>query len=114
MHKINRAFAKSIDLKDIQEEIHQLSEAIKSILAPVEMYLFGSAVCGPFFEDSDFDVVIVFKSDLEARNAWRQFSKVRRKLTRSLDLIPMSFDEFHIKKELGGIAMIAFTEGRRL
>lgn len=114
MYKINKAFADPIDLKSIEAEIQKLKKFLIDIMEPSQILLFGSAVNGPFYEDSDFDFLLVFKCEKNARNAWRLFQKVRRKSTRSIDLIAMSEEEFNAKKSIGGIAMLAYSEGRIL
>lgn len=103
-----------IDLSLIEDEIKALTDDIKIIINPSQLFLFGSAVTGPFFQDSDFDFLVVCSDENQARNIWRLFPKVRRRSKRSLDLIAMSEEEFSIKRRIGGIAMVAFSEGRRL
>ena len=114
MYKINKVFAKPLHLDTLKPEIEVLISAIKEIMNPSKLFLFGSAVSGPFYEDSDFDLLLIFKSELEAGSSWRKFSHIRRVSKRSLDMISMSEDDFEKKKEIGGIAMIAKNEGRRL
>lgn len=114
MYKINRAFAKPLSLGILEPEINDLIRVLKDVMNPLQVILFGSAVTGPFYEDSDFDLLIVFESGDQAKCSWRNFSKIRRASKRSLDIVPMSKDEFDRKKNTGGIAMVAFNEGRRL
>ena len=114
MNKINRAFAEPLDRSLLEEEIRELTLAIKATLDPKRFILFGSAIKGPFYKDSDFDLLVVFENEKKAQASWRQFSKIRRCAKRSIDMISMSEKEFQLKKSQGGIAMVAFVEGRVL
>ena len=114
MYKINKAFAKPLHLDTLKQEIDELTIVIEEIMNPSQLFLFGSAISGPFYEDSDFDLLLIFKTAVEAKASWRKFPHIRRVSKRSLDMISMSEDDFAKKKEIEGIAMIAKNEGRRL
>lgn len=112
MQKIQKAFSEPTGLDEA--EIVELGKNIEAIFGPRAVYLFGSAVEGAFYEDSDFDILVVFDTEAEARLSWKLIPKLRRLSKRSIDFVSMSQQEFDEKKELGGIAMVAYQTGRQL
>jgi hypothetical protein len=103
-----------IHLTLIEDEIKALTDDIKIILNPSQRFLLGPAVTVHFFQDSDFDFLVVCSYENQARNIWRLFPKVRRRSKSNLDFITTFEEEISIKSRIGGIAMVAFSEGRRL
>lgn len=94
------------------ERIQKTCSAIVDVLSPNEIYLFGSAVsCETFDEDSDIDCLAVLSAETQASRSWKSFGKMRRLRGWPLDLVCLSQDEFARKKNLGGVAFIAFHEG---
>ncbi|MEI8025169.1 MAG: nucleotidyltransferase domain-containing protein [Pseudomonadota bacterium] len=94
------------------ERIQKTCSAIVDVLSPNEIYLFGSAVsCETFDEESDIDCLAVLSSEAQASRWWKSFGKIRRQLGWPLDLVCLSQDEFARKKNLGGVAFVAFHEG---
>lgn len=93
------------------EAIKQAKNAILNCCTPLAIYLFGSAATDFFFEDSDIDCLVVFELEQDSARFWKLYSRIRRQTSRPLDLISMSLIEFERKRDLGGIAFIAWNEG---
>lgn len=106
---------KSVSKQERLERIEKKCSAIIDVLSPKEIYLFGSAVsCENFSEGSDIDCLAVLGSETEASRWWKKYGKIRRQFSWPLDLVCLSEQEFERKKNLGGIAFIAFHEGIRI
>ncbi len=79
----------------------------------VEAFLFGSAVAGLITPDSDLDILVVFNSEEEIREA--------KTVVYTLNFSPVAVDwvfktksDFCKRKEIGGVCWEAFNYGWRI
>jgi predicted nucleotidyltransferase len=112
MIKIARKFSRKWGEDEKIRLLQCAIQAVKMFCNPTQIYAFGSILTNNFDDSSDVDLVLIFKTVEEAKNVWRLHSKFRQNFSKPLDII--SFDEanFELKKEMGGIAMVAHTEGK--
>jgi len=111
MHNIARAHLRKYN--KIERE-HLLNVVIKQVILvynPLAIYAIGSILTENFDEVSDIDLVVIFQSAKEALNSWRLRSKIRPFIPCSLDIISFDIEIFNYKKNIGGIAFIAISEG---
>lgn len=109
---LRRLQVKPVPDQERLDRIQKTCAAIVDVLSPKEIYLFGSALsCETFDEESDIDCLAVLGSDAEASRWWKNFGKIRRQLVWLLDLVCLSEHEFSRKKNLGGVAFVAYHEG---
>ena len=95
--------------------IQEIRKRITSEFDPHEIWLFGSASHADTFDaDSDLDLLVTFTDAESAGRAWKRSQRVRRDFPRPLDLVFLDAAEFDRKKELGGVAWIAFHEGIKI
>lgn len=97
-----------------EKAVLDAKSAILNACSPVAIYLFGSATTEHFHEDSDIDCLVIFETEIEVRRSWKLYSKIRSQTNRPFDFVVMSSLEFERKRDLGGIAFIAWTEGRQI
>jgi len=99
----------------VEKEVRLLTDLILKNISPLEMYLFGSASEGKMTDQSDYDLLIVVTDQIEQRLGMKKYSEIRSQLPRRpIDTIWMTKSEFDEKKREGGVAFIAFNEGKRL
>lgn len=116
---LRHRMASSIDPK-VQESIRiqliqEIRRRITSEFNPHEIWLFGSASHAATFDaDSDLDILVTFRDAESAGRAWKCSQRVRRGFPRPLDLVFLGAAEFERKKDLGGVAWIAFHEGIKI
>lgn len=105
---------KIMDHSKLQIELDELSARLRATLGDSEIYLFGSAAEGPFYEDSDFDVLVVASDENELRLFREKLGKAHPLVNRSVDYVWMLKSDFDRKKKIGGVAMICFELNKRL
>jgi len=68
---INRQFSYKIiamnDISGIKQELEEITKVITETVPVESIYLFGSYAYGTPREDSDFDLYIVFKDEMDMR-----------------------------------------------
>jgi predicted nucleotidyltransferase len=55
------------DISGIKQELDEITKVITETVPVETIYLFGSYAYGTPREDSDFDIYIIFKDDMELR-----------------------------------------------
>ena len=99
----------------VESELQQIVQFFSSVIKPVSLYLFGSASEGKMTDQSDYDLLVIVPTLEAIRPAQKSFSKGRPELPkRAFDVVWLTEEDFNRKKEIGGVALIAATEGRRL
>ena len=89
---------------------------VVEVMAPVEVWLFGSRAEGRERPDSDYDLLVVMpdetpEADLDPVKAWRLGRDVRV----VADIVPCTAGEFAEEKhELDTLARAAFLRGRKV
>ena len=112
MFRLARRVSRKWSLEERRVLIERAKSAVVQLCHPVEIYIFGSALSDAFDDSSDLDLIIVFATEKEAQNSWRLRSQIRRQVLWPLDLIAFSKETFDLKKHIGGIAAVAFSEGK--
>lgn len=105
---------KKIEPREFEKELEALSKRLKLAIGEAEIYLFGSAAERPFFEDSDFDILIVAR-DIEELKSFQ--SKIRDHhpiVHRTIDFVWMLKSDFERKKKIGGVAFTCLEINHRL
>jgi len=96
-----------------QAEAKRLIDALSQEGLVLEAYLFGSAVHGPFTEDSDLDILIVTHDETSIKSLQKQVYRPRFS-NFAVDWIFKTKTNFNEKKDLGGVCFIATREGIKL
>ena len=113
MRKLMRQFESSLYLSEIEPEIQLVLEAIIDTYKPTRVILFGSATTNSFFEESDFDFLIILKTQDDVKQAWKKLKEVRPSSKRPIDVIFRTEADF-IAGFKGGASLIAQESGRIL
>lgn len=104
-----------LDPNTVSREIEIIKTMISEKIAPLELYLFGSAAEGNMTDQSDYDLLIVMKDHGSCKLGMKQYIQIRPHLPRRpIDVLWMSQTEFDEKKVEGGVAFIAFQDGQKL
>jgi len=99
----------------VESELGTIQLVFSEEVKPQELYLFGSASEGKMTDHSDYDLLVVMKDVLDCKKGMKAYRRIRSLLPRRpIDVVWMHRTEFDLKKEEGGIAFIAFSEGRKL
>lgn len=99
----------------IEAELRAIQNIFSQQVRPHSLYLFGSASEGKMTDQSDYDLLVVMKDILDCKKGMKAYRLSRSHLPRRpIDVVWMHRKEFDQKKEEGGIAFVAFTEGRKL
>lgn len=110
LERLNPKFKSPIDGEKIAKElISKLSERV-SIL---EAYLFGSAVEGRMTRDSDIDLLVIIADDASDGEVYAEVNKPFFSSI-AVDWIVLHRSQFDQKKNYGGVAFIAFHQGKKL
>lgn len=108
---------KLLSEKYVEAQVQAILSGILSICQPVKVYLFGSAAEGRFTDQSDLDFLIVI--DEEKYIALEELKRIKKKwahlqpiISHPVDVLWYTKELFEAKKSIGGVAMIAFEEGK--
>ena len=105
------------DISGIKQELDEITKIITNTVPVDTIYLFGSYAYGKPREDSDFDIYIVFKDEMDRRildairSIHRAVDPVR---TKSIDFIGLKKDRFLYKKNYATIERNIDREGIKL
>ena len=111
MHPL-RLTRKLLDPTQVDSEAARIAQTIRSVTQPYALYLFGSAAEGKATDQSDFDFLIVLPDSDSMRVAKRNLRPHMPLAKIPVDLVWVTKNEFERKKDMGGICLVAFTEGR--
>lgn len=99
---------------DVKSVVEQIKAYITSEFQPESIYWFGSSFSGQMTKASDIDLAILFDTK-------ESLASARAKIVRYIDIldtkIDVSFflkDYFDKKKEIGGIAYVIATTGKKI
>jgi predicted nucleotidyltransferase len=85
------------DLFKIKEELDVITKSIVENIPVEEIYLFGSFACGTPGKDSDIDLYLVFKDDMQIRE-YEALAAARKAMfglqNRSIDLLGQKKQKF--------------------
>jgi predicted nucleotidyltransferase len=73
---------------------------------------FGSALTDFFDDFSDIDLLVVYKSKDQIRNAYKSLYSAQPFRDRSVDFVCVDQETYRYKSQIGGICFTAATEGR--
>ena len=105
------------DISGIKQELDEITRVITNTVPVEAIYLFGSYAYGEPHKDSDFDLYIVFREDMQIRildairSIHRAVDPVRKK---SIDFIGVKKDRFLYKKNYATIERKIAREGIKL
>lgn len=108
-----RQLQNSLPTSQVEAEIELVLKAFIDIFHPTRVILFGSATTANFYDESDFDFLVVLQSQDEVKRAWKELKKVRPVSKRPLDVIFRSEDDFKLGFA-GGASLMAQESGRVL
>lgn len=113
MRRLLRQFSPTLPLSEVESEIQCVLKAIIAVYQPTRVIVFGSAARGDFYEDSDFDFLVIVRNKKEVERAWTKLKDVRPHSLRPLDVIFRTEEEF-VRGFSGGASLIAQESGRLL
>jgi predicted nucleotidyltransferase len=113
MHPL-RVTRKRLEKTIVEAEVGRVSGVIHERIAPKQLYLFGSAAEGVATDQSDLDFLIVMPDLASIRPAQKRLYPLMPLSSMQVDLVWVTEEIFERKKELGGVCMVAFTEGRKI
>jgi len=114
MWNLRRNLGPRTSEQEREEVLAKTVLVVDEVYRPDQIYAFGSVLTSEFDSTSDVDILVVYSDISAASNAWRLHRKARERLPHALDVIAMDLESFDLKKEIGGIAFVAFLEGRRV
>jgi hypothetical protein len=91
-----------------------LVSTLTSIVAPLEIYVFGSLASGRFDAYSDVDVLLVFEDEQSADSGRRRLHRDRPRIPFPMDIVCIDRATFLEKSRIGGVCFVAATEGERI
>jgi len=105
------------DISDIKQELDEITKIITKTVPVETIYLFGSYAYGMPHEDSDFDLYIVFKDEMDMRIIEAihsiRFAMASMK-TKPIDFIGLKQNRFLYKKNYATIERKIEREGIKL
>lgn len=105
---------KTLEPSIVDAEVSSLRDKLAAVMAPVCAILFGSAAEERMTDQSDIDVLLVFKNIDDLRAARKAVSRIAPLSKYPVDLVYVLEVEYLRKRHLGGICMIAHESGRVL
>ncbi|MBI4405466.1 MAG: nucleotidyltransferase domain-containing protein [Deltaproteobacteria bacterium] len=105
---------RKLDPTWVRQQIGKLSSLLISNASPEGLYLFGSAAEGKMTDQSDLDFLVVMESEDSIKKAQKKLRPFYPLSEYPVDLVWVTKDTFNNKKQLGGVCMVAFKEGKCL
>lgn len=103
---------KRLDPTAAQAEVARIVARIVSEVNPLEVYIFGSAARGALTDQSDLDLLIVLREEINIKPARKAIAKIRPFSKIPLDIVWMSEATFALKAAMGGLAQVVQEEGK--
>ena len=103
--------------EEIQAELETLKEIIIKTVPVEQIYLFGSYAYGTQNKDSDLDLYVVFKDEMEMRelDAITAISMAIYPVKKmSMDILGLKQNRFHIRKRYATLERKIAREGIKL
>ena len=102
------------DPDGVSQEALRVAQTIASACQPIAVLLFGSAAEGKATDQSDLDFVVIVKEEQDVIGKRKLLRKKMPLSSFAVDLIFISEAEFNRKRQLGGVCMVSWEEGRCL
>jgi len=105
------------DISGIKQELDEIIKVITETVPVETIYLFGSYAYGTPREDSDFDIYIVFKDDMELRiiEAIHSIRFAMNSIrTKPIDFLGLRKGRFLYKKNYASIERMIARDGIKL
>jgi len=105
------------DISDIKQELDAITKVIAETVPVEEIYLFGSYAYGTPHKDSDFDLYVVFKDEMNLRiiEAIHAMSFALTSMkTKPIDFIGLKKERFLYKKNQPTIERKIAREGIKI
>ena len=96
----------------VDAEVARVVARIVTEVKPLAVYIFGSAARGELTDQSDLDLLIILREEIEIKPARKAIAKIRPFSAFPLDLIWMSESTFAHKAARGGLAQVIQEEGK--
>ena len=105
------------NLSDLRQNLDQISQIIAETVPVESIYLFGSYAYGTPNKDSDLDLYVVFKDEMEMReldaiDAIRMAIYPVKKM--SMDILGLKQNRFHARKMYATLERKIVREGKKL
>jgi predicted nucleotidyltransferase len=112
--QVLRCTRKKLDPTWVEREARRIAELLAAVCEPETIYLIGSAGEGKMTDQSDFDFVVVLGSGDDVKRAQKALRPHTPLSSFPVDLIWVTRARFEEMKNVGGICLIAFEDGKRL
>ncbi len=109
-----RCIRKTLDFNWVTDEIKKISDLLVPLKGLERLYLFGSAAEGKMTDQSDLDFLMVFSTEAFLREAQKSLRPSYPLSSYPVDLVWTTLEGFESKKQVGGICMVVFEEGKCL
>ncbi len=105
---------KLVPSQEIEAALALIVAAFAAANSAVEIYLFGSAALGKMSTYSDIDLLIVSPFIEDIRPLQKKLRHLQTLTPFVIDLVWVDQQRFAKMKNIGGVCMLAVSEGRQL
>lgn len=107
-----KLFATPLNKTEIEEKIVLLNKYLKScLLGEFNVYLYGSAAKYSMTSKSDIDVIVTIKDPFDLKQSKKRYYSGHTRLNFPVDILFIPMNIFNEQKNIGGVCMIAYSEG---
>lgn len=114
MKNLRRLQLRKYSAVEIEQEVDQVLHWVLSVCNPLKIILLGSALGNQFDDCSDIDLVLIFKSKEDAREARKRLYTSMRPVQRPVECLCVDAEKFNEMSNVGGIYWVAKKEGKVL
>jgi predicted nucleotidyltransferase len=105
---------KPLDPEWVKQEAAAIVGKLAAITAVTEVFWFGSSAEGKMTDQSDFDFLVVVDSEEETRACQKMLRQKHPLSSYPVDLVWVGRSRFDKMKNLGGVCLIAFEDGKQV
>ena len=97
-----------------QKTIGLIKEFLISKLSPTLIFVFGSAISGPFREESDIDIAILAKEEIDSYQLYLIAQELASRLSKDVDLVALSQIPTVFKAQIVAKGELIYSKDKKL